>query len=112
MRTYTVYAQEHAPESLLAKYPNPAEYAEGRLYLFAETLEQVSGTPALDIVDVASMGLQEDDVTEEGVLTKSALTAMVQGMLAEEMTGREVQLSIPQGKYLYSTIFAPVSNEI
>jgi len=121
MKTYTVYAQEFVPESLLAKYPKPAEYAEGKLYLFAENLEKVTGTPAVDIFDFSVMGLQEDDGTEKSVsivdgvevetdmLTKSGLISMVTAMLSGTMTGREIQLSVAQGKYLYSTIFAPKS---
>jgi hypothetical protein len=54
---YTIYTVEHCSEAMLAKYPNPALYVEDSLYLFGETLEQVTGTAAELIIDVASYGL-------------------------------------------------------
>ena len=112
MRIYTVYATEFAPEALSSKYPNAAQYEEKKLTLFAESLEQVTGEPANDIVNLKVMGLQEDDGTQEGILTKTQLLTMVESMLAEKPTGREIQLSLSQGKYLYDVRFKPASNDI
>ena len=53
------------------------------------------------------MGLQEDDGEEQGVMTKSEFDALADQLLAETPTGREVQLSRSQGRYMYETRFKP-----
>jgi len=109
---YTIYDKNFCPEAMINKFPHHAKYeTDDRLYLFGETLEQITGVAAESIVNLSSMGLQEDDGTEEGVLTKTQLDNMVTAMLAEEPTGREVQLSKSQGRFLYETRFKPTEQD-
>lgn len=102
---YTIYAVEHVPEAMLAKYPNPALYAEGQLCLFGETLEQVTGTAAESISDVSAYGFEG-----ETGMTAEQLNAEVDRLL-ELMGSAEVHLSKVQGQYLYATRFKPVEVE-
>lgn len=92
---YTVYAAESCPQAMLDKYPNAAKYADNPVYLFGETLEQVTGTPAERIVDIAGLDL-----------TNEQLDAQVDSLLADRGDA-EVHLSKAQGKYLYRTRFKP-----
>ena len=108
---YIVYSKQFAPEALTNKYPRAPEYADGKILLFGESLEQVTGTPALIVADIAISGLQENDGVEENILTRDELTTLVIQMLSVEPTGKEVHLSQAQGSYLYSTIFKPVDND-
>ena len=62
---YTLYAVEHCPEAMLDKYPHAAKYADDSLYLFGETLEDVTGTPADLIIDVASVELTNEQLDSE-----------------------------------------------
>lgn len=70
MKRYTIYTAEAAPEELLAKYPHHAIYAEGEFFLFAESLEQVTGVALLeeDVDDYTNTEADEDfmsDAVEE-----------------------------------------------
>ena len=96
---YTLYTVENCPDEMLAKYPHAAKYADDTLYLFGETLEQVTGTPAELIIDVASYDL-----------TDAELDAEVDRLLGIMGAG-EVHLSKAQGKYLYESRFKPVVTE-
>ena len=90
---YAIYYKDFIPESMLAKYPTPARYVGDELVLFCETQESVTGTPADEVVDVASMDL-----------TNEQLQALVTQMLdpSTPYTPAEVQLSKAQGKWLYA----------
>ena len=107
---YTLYAVEHCPQAMLDKYPKPATYADGSLYLFGETLEQVSGTPAELIIDVSAYGFNYPYVEGEAGLTAEQLDAEVDRLLGIMSEG-EVHLSKSQGKYLYESRFKPVVTE-
>jgi len=97
--SYTVYAVEHVPAILLSKYPTPALYAEGKLYLFGESLKDVSGIEPVEVVDIESMTLTNDE-----------LDAYVDHLLTV-LGPAEVRLSKTQGQYLYHTRFKPVNKE-
>ena len=106
---YTVYNKDLAPSELLVRYPLAATYAGGSVYLFADTLEELTGSPALSIVDIASLGFNYPyDGGEQG-LTEAQLNSMVDSLLADSHTGSEVQLSKKQGRYLYETRFKDTS---
>ena len=116
-KIHAVYAKEFAPEALLARYPNPAEYAEGKLYLFAETLEQVTnGAQKAELVkNLRGISLQPDDGedTDPKVMRESDFIAYIQNMLSGEFKGVEVQIPPHLSNFLYATIFKPEeSNEI
>lgn len=98
--SYTIYAVEHCPQAMLAKYPTPAIYAEGKLYLFGENLQQVTGIEAPKVIDIESMEL-----------TNEQLDAYVDELLLMLGEG-EVKLSISQGRYLYDTRFKPKGGAI
>ena len=106
------YSINHAPEELLAKHPNPALHScsSGAVYLFCESLEEATGNPAINIINVAAMGLQADDAEDfvEGVLTESALTTMVIELLTGNQSGSEVWLAPNQYHFLQRTLFKTV----
>lgn len=106
-RYYTIYHKDFVPEALLTKYPTPAEYEDGTYFLFGETLEGVSGELPAELEDISLLGLQENDGTEVGVLTKDELDSGIDALMSEPPRGREIRLSVPQGKYLTQTRFAP-----
>ena len=89
---YTIYAVQHTPAEMLAKYPTPALYAEGKIYLFGESLMQVAGIEP------------EEIVTIDLELTNEELDTYVDYLLTV-LSAAEVSLSKPHGKYLYATRF-------
>ena len=114
---YTIYNKELAPEALTSHYPKAAQYFDDNLansitvYLFADTLEDITGTPAETIIDIASLGFNYP-FTEEGEgLTEAELNAMVDNLLTTTQLGSECQLSFSQGRYLHSTRFKANSTE-
>ena len=66
MTQYYIYHKDEAPEELLAKHPNHAIYEGGDLFLFCESLEQVTGTPS-DPSDINSFigGIEDEDYMDE-----------------------------------------------
>ncbi len=93
-KIYTVYSSDFAPSELKTKHPQAAQYAGGNLTLFVESLEQATGQPAPEIVRIATMDI-----------TNAQLDAMIDQLMTETPTGREIQLSKAQGRYLYETRF-------
>ena len=104
--SYTIYAVEHTPQQMLAKYPAPAIYAEGKLYLFGESLQEIAGIEPVSIVDVGAMGFNHPFNDEAIGLTVDELNAYVDHLLSILSEG-EVKLSNAQGAYLYETRFKP-----
>ena len=109
MRTYTIYHKDFVPEQLFARYPG-AMYAE-KYYLFGETLFEVAGIDPDELVDLSGLGLQDDDGEEVDILTKAELGDMIDALIASEPTGREIRLSIAQGKHLAETKFKTEDEE-
>ena len=95
-----------APQAVIDKYPHAAEYVEGQAVVIGESFAE----HASRVSDIAVMGLQEDDDTEEGVLKKSELLQMVNDFLQVDEPFVEIKLSRAQGLYLYS-VFKPVVEE-
>lgn len=123
VRVYAVYKNDKdnkgkskfIPEALLARYPNHAVYDKGKVALFAETLEQLTGTAHDDIEDIAALGLREDDDDSEqnaGQIKKSELDLIVDDMLKRTPKGSEVQMSLAQGKHLKKTKFKKEDDEL
>ena len=106
--SYTIYVVQHVPEAMLAKYPTPALYAEGKLYLFGENLKEVSGSEPVSIVDIDAMGFNHPYVEGEEGLTAVTLNEYVDYLL-NILGSDEVKLSKAQGQFLYETRFKPVS---
>jgi hypothetical protein len=104
---YTIYNKDLAPQALLTRYPKAAMYADGTVYLFGDTLESLTGTPATSIIDMAALGFNYPYSAEGEGLTEAELNAMVDSLLADTHTGSEVQMSHAQGRYLYDTRFKP-----
>ena len=70
MTKYYIYTKDTAPEALIAKYPNHAIYEEGDLFLFGESLGDITGTVVApeDIDDYIGGDKDEDfmaDAVEE-----------------------------------------------
>ncbi len=105
-RYYTIYHKDFVPDALLNKYPTPAKYEDGTYFLFGETLEEVSGELPTELDDISLLGLQENDGTEVGVLKKSELEAGIDALMNDVPRGREIRLSVAQGKHLAQTKFA------
>lgn len=116
VRVYAVYKNDKnnqgkskfIPDALLVRYPNHAVYDKGKIALFAETLEQLTGAAHDDIEDVAALGLREDnDISAQnaGRMKKSELDVMVDNLLTRTPKGSEVHLSLAQGKHLKKTKF-------
>ena len=95
---YTIYAVQHCPAEMLAKWPEAPKYADDRLYLFGETLQQVAGIEPDEIVTIDSE------------LTNDELNTYVDYLLTV-LSPAEVHLSKAHGKYLYETRFKPVTTE-
>lgn len=91
-------AKEFIPAPLLANHPNHAVY--GDIALFGESLEDVTGVANEDIEDIAVLGLEDDDGDGE-FLKKAALKIKVDQILARGASGKEIHMSITQGKYLH-----------
>mgnify|MGYP003632212859 CR=1 FL=1 len=108
---YTIYNVGLAPQALLTRYPQAATYADGAVYLFGDTLESLTGTPAISIVDIAALGFNYPYIDDDNGLTESELNSMVDSLLADNHTGSEVQMSHKQGRYLYDTRFKPASTD-
>ena len=72
---YTIYAVKHTPKEMLAKYPQAALYADKQLYLFGETLEEVTGTAATDVSDVSAYGFNHPYSEGEQGLTSEQLNS-------------------------------------
>ena len=89
---YSVYERSSAPQGLLSHYPEAAEYdINGKaIYLFADTLEEITGLAAANVVDVSVM-----------TLTDSELDAVVNDLAAGACTGKEIQLSHNQVDYIF-----------
>ena len=73
MPQYYIYHKDSAPEALIAKHPNHAIYAEGDLFLFCQSLEEVTGvaSPDEDVFSFSGGDTDEDfmaDAVEEDVL--------------------------------------------
>jgi hypothetical protein len=121
VRVYAVYKNDKnntgkskfIPDALLTRYPNHAIYDKGKVALFAETLEQLTGAAHDDIENVAALGLREDDDIENpGQMKKSELDAMVDDLLTRTPKGSEVHLSLAQGKHLKKTKFKNEDEEL
>lgn len=108
---YTIYNKALAPAALLTRYPKAATYADDAVYLFADTLGDLTGTPAESIIDMAALGFNYPYVEGGNGLTEAELNAMVDSLLADTHTGSEVQISKAQGRYLYETRFKPVGGD-
>ena len=104
---YTIYNKNSAPQALLTRYPKAAMYADGTVYLFGDTLESLTGTPAPVIIDIAAMGFNYPYAEGAEGMTELELNTMVDSLLADKVTGSEVQMSHAQGRYLYDTRFRP-----
>ena len=104
--SYTIYAVQNCPTEMLTKYPTPATYAEGKLYLFGENLQEVAGIEPAEIVDIEAMGFNHPYVEGEAGLTAAELDAHVDRLLGILGEG-EVSLSNSQGRHLYDTRFKP-----
>jgi len=101
---YTIYNKSLAPEALKSKHPYAPTYKDEDLtgsievLLFIETLEDVTGTPADNIILI--------DQTEEE-LSNADLDAMVNVLLTQSPSGSEIQIIKSRGRYLYDTRFKP-----
>ena len=126
--TYYVYHQTEAPEALIAKFPNHATYGEdGKLFLFCESLEYVTGTPSLpeDIDNLVETDADEDymdKLADEAVYTgteEERITARIAArqqaridarvalrvkirQLARVATRKEARFDLRMGQKLYS----------
>jgi hypothetical protein len=99
-QNYTIYHKNFAPIELLAKHPTPAIY-NNVYYLFCESLEYVSGIIPDELVDISLQGLKDDDDdTDDGQLKKHELDTMIDGLMQSAPRGREIRLSVAQGKHL------------
>ena len=98
-------AKEFIPESLLAKHPNHAIY--GDTALFCESLEEVTGTPADEIEDMAQHGLKGNSDEEGQGMKESDFDDLVDEMIVRPPNGKEIKMSAAQGKYLYKGRFKP-----
>ena len=104
MSFYTIYNKELAPEALTAKQPNAPTYRDDNLpesidvLLFIHTLEDVTGTPAENIITI--------DQSEED-LSNAELDAMVDQLLTASQSGSELQIIKERGRYLYDSRFKP-----
>lgn len=99
MIIYSAYAYKHAPKELLAKYPKPALYESGQFCLFGVTLEDVTGTPAGEIVSLVDVDLNEEQLND-----------YIDHLLAT-LSPAEVQLSKQQAKSLYNSRFKPEKSD-
>ena len=79
---YTIYNKDLAPQALLTRYPKAAMYADGTVYLFGDTLETLTGTPAPSIIDMNALGFNYPYVEGADGLTEAELNAMVDNLLA------------------------------
>lgn len=104
-RTFTIYNKATAPKLLLTMFPAAAD--NGEFYLFGNTLKAVSGTPAISVIDLASLGLNYPYAKGKKGLTAAKLNDKVSELLSEQSTGTEIQLSYEQGKLIYRTLFNP-----
>jgi len=93
---YAIYSKAHAPQAMRDKHPRATEYnINGHIFiLFCEPLEEVTGTPATNIIDLPSMNL-----------TNKQLDAAIDQLASEPPTGREVQINLEQSTYIYETRF-------
>ena len=114
---YTIYNKELAPEALVAKQPQAPTYHDTNLassidvLLFVYTLEDVTGVAADSIVSLADMGFNHPYSEDGEGLTAVQLDATVDQYLTGVQFGSEVQVSKPQGQYLYDTRFKPEATE-
>ena len=104
---YTIYNKALAPQALLTRYPRAITYADDSVYLFADSLQELTGTPAEHVIDMKELGFNYPFVEGADGLTESELNSMVDSLLSSTHTGSEVQLSKTQGRYLYETRFKP-----
>jgi len=89
---YSVYERSSAPQGLLSHYPEAAEYnINGKaIYLFADTLEEITGLAATSVIDLSDMELTNDE-----------LDIIVNDLAADACTGKEIQLSHNQVDYIF-----------
>lgn len=117
MSVYTIYNKKLAPDELKSKQIHAPTYTDKSIadsidvLLFVYTLEDVTGTPADNIIDVAAMGFNHPYSEEGEGLTAEQLDGMVDNLLTSNQLGSEIQMSKPQGRYLYDTRFKPESAE-
>ena len=101
---YTIYNKALAPEALKLKQPQAPTYRDDSLpesidvLLFIHTLEDVTGTPAENIVVI-------DQTLEE--LPNEQFDAMIDNLLTGAQSGTEIQMIKWRGEYLYDTRFRP-----
>jgi hypothetical protein len=79
------------------------------IYLFCETHEAVTGTPANNIIELYKGGLQADGLEnpEIGILTETELTTQTHTLLTGDQFGSEVQVLPSQYNFLIDTLFKP-----
>jgi len=93
---YAFYNKAFAPLAMLTKHPKAAKYSfNGKDFiLFCETLEEVTGEQATEIIDLPSMDLNNEQ-----------LDVVVDQLTSETPTGREIQINLQQLNYIYDTRF-------
>ncbi|AYA64312.1 hypothetical protein [Alteromonas sp. RKMC-009] len=104
MKLYAAYSkavQTDQRDALIEAYPHAAVYGEH--YLFPCSYEQLTGETNPNTVDLTGKRLVEEIETEHD-MTFAEFDALCDQMLADE-TGREVLLSVQQGRYLKETRF-------
>ena len=109
MKKYALYSQDVSSterETLLARFPQAAQYLP--FYLFPQTHEQLIGAPAASLIDLSQYSLIDnvEDRVNENQMTYAEFDAYTNDLLAQEHTGREVILSVHQGRYLRDTRYA------
>ncbi len=89
---YSAYKKGFEPQGLVNHYPEAVEYnINGKdVYLFADTLECVTGSAAISVIDLSVMELTNDE-----------LDIMVNDLAADACTGKEIQLSPDQADYIF-----------
>jgi hypothetical protein len=97
---YFVYHKDWVPESVANRHQNNAVY--GDFHLFVSGIEIETGIAPTNVLDVAGMGLEGDELI--ALFTHISSPDYVQ-------TGAEGQVSKAQGRYIRDTLFPPVNEE-
>jgi hypothetical protein len=109
MRTYTLYTVDAAPAELLAKHLTPALYTHNGqdFYLFCESLEEVTGTPAVDPEEVDKQGFNYPYDANGHGLTEAALNGRMNALFAGPASTKEIHLSRHQGRHMWESLWKP-----
>jgi len=109
MEFYTLYTVDATPAELLAKYPTPAEYTHGNtdFYIFCESLEEVTGIPAVDPEEVDKQGFNYPFDASGTGLTEAALNGRMNALFAGPASTKEIHMSRHQGKYMWRSKWKP-----